>query len=64
MTRAASPAQIRARAALAFRCRQRAEQQVRVLPVRQPFPEETPLSRAEVAFGMSRGLIAAIQVMP
>lgn len=61
MTRPLSPAQIRTRARLAFQQRQRADIAARIRPLRHAAPVETPLSAAEIAFGLARGLIAGAQ---
>jgi hypothetical protein len=62
MTRPPSSAQIRAHASRAFRNRQHAQRQLGAWGLRAPAVMETPLSLAEVAFGLERGLIAPRQV--
>lgn len=59
MSRPQSPALIRANAVRAMDKHRQRESARRVLPVRTPLPEETPLSPDEVAFGCARGLIAS-----
>ena len=51
-----SPTQIRQRAARAFRARSR--NQFLAQLVRQPDPDETPLSAAEIRYAVSKGLLA------
>lgn len=60
MNRPTSRAQLWRRAARAFAARNRQALSLEV--VRDPEPNETPLSRAEVAYGVREGLIAPTPV--
>jgi hypothetical protein len=53
-----SPGQIRAHASRAVANRARVTLDSAALPLRAAWPGETPLSPAEVMFGLERGLIA------
>lgn len=57
MNRPQTRAQIRKSAARAFHCRNRLALSVEA--VREPMPDEVPLSRSEIAYGVREGLIAA-----